>query len=64
MEMIELTLYLQRNYCGTFSLAEAVDYETWGYNYSEICEFDRATRYADVVEYAKSIGCKKLVIDF
>lgn len=62
--MIELTLYLQKNYGGGFSLAEAVDFETWDYNYSEICKFTDATRYADVVEYAKAIGCKKLVLDF
>lgn len=62
--MIELTLYLQSNYNGTFSLSEKVDREFWGCDYNEVARFGKFTFYADIVKYAKSIGCKKLVIDF
>ena len=56
MEMIELTLYLQSNYNGTFSLAEKIDKEFWGCDYNEVARFGKFTLYADIVKYAKSIG--------
>lgn len=63
-----MTLYLQKNYNGSFAIAErnlrkdemfSADY------YTLIDEIDGNATYQDIVNLvAEKFGCKKLVLDF
>ena len=63
-----MTLYLQKNYNGSFAIAEL---NTNKYNmfvavfYTRIDNIDKNTTYQDIINLVvEQFNCKKLVLDF
>ena len=60
-----MTLYIHKDYCGTYSLDEKItgDTEIWGDWYG-LEELPHDITYAQVMELAKAHGASKVVLDF
>ena len=63
-----MTLYLQKNYNGSFAIAHKLNSATremFGYDYITLMEFNSDVPIAIVYERVQTLfGCKKLVLDF
>ena len=60
-----MTLYIHKNYCGTYSLDEinTIETEVFG-DWDQLEELPHDITYTKAMEIAKAHGASKVVLDF
>lgn len=60
-----MTLYIHKDYCGTYSLDEKITKETEIFgNWCQLEELPHDITYTKAMEIAKAHGASKVVLDF